>query len=66
MKQTIGFSEFQDAFKSLRPDNFSLQGLGLSEYNVNVLPSKSLCVAKSKTIEAAGEAIFLAWLAEYE
>ena len=29
MKQTIGFSEFQDAFKSLRPNNFSLQGLGV-------------------------------------
>jgi hypothetical protein len=29
MKQTIGFSEFQDAFTSLRPQNFSLQGLGV-------------------------------------
>jgi hypothetical protein len=29
MKQTIGFSEFQDAFISLRPQNFSLQGLGI-------------------------------------
>jgi hypothetical protein len=28
MKQTIGFSEFQDAFTNLRPQNFSLQGLG--------------------------------------
>jgi len=29
MKQTIGFSEFQDAFKQIRPNNFSLQGLGV-------------------------------------
>ena len=29
MKQTIGFSEFQDAFTSTRPQNFSLQGLGV-------------------------------------
>lgn len=29
MKQTIGFSEFQDGFKTLRPNNFSLQGLGV-------------------------------------
>lgn len=28
MKQTVGFSEFQDAFTSTRPQNFSLQGLG--------------------------------------
>jgi hypothetical protein len=28
MKQTVGFSEFQDAFQNLRPENFSLQGLG--------------------------------------
>jgi hypothetical protein len=29
MKQTVGFSEFQDAFTNLRPQNFSLQGLGV-------------------------------------
>lgn len=29
MKQTIGFSEFQDAFTNLRPQNFSLQELGV-------------------------------------
>ena len=28
MKQTIGFSEFQDALKQIRPNSFSLQGLG--------------------------------------
>jgi len=29
MKQTVGFPEFQDAFQRLRPQNFSLQGLGV-------------------------------------
>lgn len=29
MKQTVGFSEFQDAFTRIRPSNFSLQGLGV-------------------------------------
>ena len=28
MKQTICFREFQDSFMRLRPQNFSLQGLG--------------------------------------
>lgn len=28
MKQTVGFSEFQDAFMRLRPNTFSLEGLG--------------------------------------
>jgi hypothetical protein len=27
MKQTIGLSQFQDAFMSIRPDNFSYEGL---------------------------------------
>ena len=27
MKQTINFSQFYDAFQSIRPDNFSYQGL---------------------------------------
>jgi len=29
MKQTVGFSEFQDSFQRLRPSNFSLEGLGI-------------------------------------
>ena len=29
MKQTVSFSEFQDAFQRLRPQNFSLEGLGV-------------------------------------
>ena len=29
MKQTIGFYEFRNAFESLRPDNFSYEGLSL-------------------------------------
>ena len=29
MKQTINFYQFSDAFKSLRPDNFSYDGLQL-------------------------------------
>jgi hypothetical protein len=29
MKQTIDKSQFADAFKSIRPDNFSLSGLGI-------------------------------------
>ena len=29
MKQTIGFYEFRKAFESLRPDNFSYEGLSL-------------------------------------
>ena len=27
MKQTIGFYEFREAFRSLRPDNFSYEGM---------------------------------------
>jgi hypothetical protein len=27
MKQTIGLSQFQDAFQKVRPDNFSYEGL---------------------------------------
>ena len=29
MKQTISFYEFKNAFMSLRPNNFSLEGLGV-------------------------------------
>lgn len=29
MKQTVCFSDFQDAFFKLRPDNFSMDGLGI-------------------------------------
>jgi hypothetical protein len=29
MKQTINKGQFADAFKSIRPDNFSLSGLGI-------------------------------------
>jgi len=29
MKQTVGFSEFQDSFQRLRPSNFSPEGLGI-------------------------------------
>ena len=33
MKQTIGLCEFEDAFRSIRPDNFSYSGLqALFEY----------------------------------
>ena len=29
MKQTIGLSQFQDAFKAIRPENFTYEGLTL-------------------------------------